>query len=181
MEFKKHKVKKGEMLAEMMLAKHYDDLGKITLLGFQFWDGLCSFMLTNDYLSLNQQNCVSKIRENLFNRGEFNDFEIKNASQIIDKLYSENINFTKVKSFSKIVEEKIIDPLQIYHRLKVIDNDTWDKILAIGEQTGRLNHSQISVMKTVINKLQQKEIISHKRLSIMNDALDNIKKLGLKV
>ena len=99
----------------------------------------------------------------------------------MDVLEEQGFDLIEIKSLSKLSDDIVSDAGTIYHRLSSIDNDTWKKVTAIGEQTGKLNENEISAIKTVIQKLKTKSNIDIQRLNIVNEALDKIKKYGLKV
>lgn len=159
----------------------YNTLEEITSLGVRFWDGLCLYMLQTACLSQVEQNYVTGIRGKLKKSGDFTDSEIKRGGEIISKLKELNIDFTSISSISKLPENKTIDPSLIFNRIKLIDNKTWKKIIDIGEQTGKLSFNEISVIKTVILKVNKQETIDLKRLEIVNKSLDKIKKFGVNV
>lgn len=161
--------------------ERYNTLEKITSLGFRFWDGLCIYMLKTDILSVFQQNYVNIIRGKLKRNGNFTDAEIEKGGQIIDILTNQNIDFENIKTLSKSEETNTVDPTVVYNRLKSIDSETWKKVIALGEQANKLSFNQISVIKTVIQKLKTQENIDLKRLGIVSDALDEVKKYGLNI
>jgi len=159
----------------------YDSLQKITNLGLKFWDGLCIYIIRNECLSTLQENYVSSIRKKLKWNGDFTDQEIEKGGLIIELLYKQNIDFEDIKKLSKLIETEISDPSIIYNRIKLIDNDSWKRLIAIGEKTGKLSENEISVLKTVMKKIRNQESVDLKRLSITNEALEKVKKFGIKV
>lgn len=159
----------------------YDSLQRISSLGLKFWDGLCVFMLKKDCLSVYQQTYVTSIRKKMKLNGELTDTEIEKGAKIIDILEEQGFDLMEIKSLSKLTEDKISDAGTIYHRISSIDNDTWKQVIAIGEQTGKLNENEISAIKTVLQKLKSKTTIDLHRLTSVNDALDKVKKYGLKI
>ena len=159
----------------------YNTLDDITSLGVRFWDGLCLYMLRTDCLSQVEQNYVTGIRGKLKKSGKFTDSEIKRGGEIISKLRELEVDFTDISSISKLSENDTIDPSLIYNRIKLIDKETWKKVIDIGEQTGKLSFNEISVIKTVISKVNKQETIDLKRLEIVNKSLDKIKKFGVNV
>lgn len=159
----------------------YDSLQRISSLGLKFWDGLCLFMLKKDCLSVYQQNFASSIRKKLRLNGELTDAEIDRGAKIINVLEEQGINLMEIKSLSKLEEDKISDAGVIYNRISAIDNETWKKVTAIGEQTGKLSENEISAVRSVIQKLKSKSNIDIHRLNIVNDVLDKMKKFGIKV
>ena len=96
-------------------------------------------------------------------------------------LKNESIDFDSIVKLSKLEERDLIDPISIYNRLKLVENDTWKKVIALGEQTGKLSFKEISIIKTVITRIKKQENIDLRRLQIVNDALDKVKKFGIKV
>ncbi|WP_271783684.1 AIPR family protein [Aquimarina algiphila] len=176
-----YKKRYEENVDDIIEVERYNTLERITSLGLRFWDGLCIYMIRTDYLSVVQQNYVSNIRGKLNRNGNFTNTEIEKGGEIIDALRDKNIDFENISILSKVKEKDIIDPTIIYNRLKTIEIDTWKKVIAIGEQTGKLNFKEISVIKTVISRLKKQEKIDLKRLQVVNDALDKIKKFGINV
>jgi hypothetical protein len=168
-------------LDEVAETEKYNTLEEITSLGIKFWDGLCLFMLRSDNLSQVEQNYVSGIRGKLKRNGNFTDLEIKRGGEIISKLKEHQIDFTDISSISKLLDSESIDPSVVYNRLKLIDKDTWKKVIDIGEQTGKLSFNEISVIKTVISRVNKQENIDMKRLEIVNKSLDKVKKFGINV
>lgn len=158
----------------------YDSLQKISSLGLKFWDGLCLFMLKNEYLTLYQQNYVSSIRKKLKTNGELTEIEIVKGAKVISILEEKGVDLDEVKSLSKLKDDSTLDAGIIYNRISIIDSDTWKRIIGIGEK-GKLNEIEISAIKTVIQKLKSKNTIDIQRLSIVNDSLDKIRKYGLNV
>lgn len=178
---KEFKARYESELGDIKEVEKYDSLQRISSLGLKFWDGLCVFMLKKDCLSVYQQNFVSTIRKKLKLNTELTDVEIEKGAKIIDALEEQGFDLLEIKSLSKLTEDKVSDAGTIFHRISAIDNDTWKKVTAIGEQTGKLNENEISAVKAVIQKLKAKSNIDIHRLNIVNEALDKIKKYGLKV
>jgi len=177
-EYKSRYESKSDEVAE---TEKYNTLEEITSLGLKFWDGLCLYMLRTDYLSQVEHNYVTGIRGKLKKNGNFTDSEIKRGGEIIAKLKELQIDFTDISSISKLSDNETLDPSVIYNRLKLVDKDTWKKVIDIGEQTGKLSFNEISVIKTVISKINKQENIDLKRLEIVNSSLDKIKKFGVNV
>jgi hypothetical protein len=132
-------------------------------------------------ISIVQQNYVSNIRGKLKRNGGLTELEISKGIEIIDLLKNKNIEFDSIIKLSKLEERDLIDPIVIYNRLKLVENDTWKKVIALGEQTGKLSFKEISIIKTVMTRLKKQENIDLRRLQIVNDALDKVKKFGIKV
>lgn len=159
----------------------YNSLQEISSLGLKFWDGLCLFMLKKDCLSIFQQNIVTSIRGKLKFNGILTDSEIEKGSKIISLLVEQNIDLEEIKSLSKLEIDKTTNSSLIFNRISIINNETWKRIIAIGEQTGRLNPSEVSAIKITLQKLKTKSTIDNHRLNIVNEALDKVKKIGLNV
>ena len=113
--------------------------------------------------------------------GNFTDSEIIVAIRIIEKITELKINFKDVSKISKLEEKLIIDPSILYNRLLLVDDSKWKQILALGEQTGSFSFKEMSVIKTVRQKLKRKENIDLKRMKIVSDSLNRLKKYGIKV
>ena len=82
---------------------------------------------------------------------------------------------------SKLEDKDIVDPAILYNRFAKLEASDWNKIIALGDQTGTLNFNDISVIKTVIQKLKHKENLDLKRLQIVEKAINKLKKFGLKI
>ncbi|MFB6343863.1 AIPR family protein [Saccharicrinis sp. FJH62] len=159
----------------------YNNVQKITSLGIKFWDGLWYYSTRIKGLTPHEQNYVIAISKNLINNGNLTTSEINNGIRIIDKVRNAGIDFSEVEKFSNVEDLNIIDPTVIYNRIKIIDIETWKRIIALGEQTGKLDTKQISVIKTVIQRIHKKENIDLRRLQIVDDCLNKIRKFGIGV
>ena len=134
-------------------------------------------MLKTDVLIL-QQNAASTIRGTKAKRNL--DRDISKGVEIIEVLTKNKCDFEDIAKLSKIDEKNIIDPSLIYNRLARLNKSDWDRVLQLGEQTGILSFNDISVLKTVIQKIKRKESIDLKRLQIAVKAIDKLKKFGIK-
>jgi hypothetical protein len=166
---------------EVTETKKYETMEKITSLGLPFWDGLCIYMTRQDCLTAVQQNFAQNIKGKLSKNGNLTDIEIDKGGKIIEILINKDIDFENIRKLSKVEDKELINPIIIYNRLKLIDNDTWKNVIALGEKTGKLSFKEISVIKTVLLKMKKQESIDLKRLQIVNDALEKIKKFNLKI
>ena len=160
--------------------KKYADIQKITDLGIRFWDGLNLYMLRTNILIQTQQNAASSIRGKLLRSGEFTDHEIKKGIELLDVLFVNNVNFEEVSKLSKLEDQEIIDPSILYDRFAKLVKSDWDKIIQFGDQTSTLSFNEISVIKTVMQRISRKETIDLKRLQITEVALKKLKKFGIK-
>jgi len=176
-DFKKRYEAKEDAVEEI---KKYSNLKRISDLGIRFWDGLNLYMLKTNVLSRTQQNTASSIRGKLKRNGNFTDRDISKGVEIIEVLTNNKCDFEDIAKLSKIDEKNIIDPSLIYNRLARLNKSDWDRVLQLGEQTSILSFNDISVVKTVIQKIKRKESIDLKRLQIAVKALDNLKKFGIK-
>ena len=176
-DFKKRYEAKEDAVEEI---KKYNNLQRITDLGIRFWDGLNLYMLKTDVLSKTQQNAASSIRGKLKRNGNLTDRDISKGIEIIEVLTNNKCDFEDIAKLSTLDEKEIIDPSLIYNRLARLNKSDWDRVLQLGEQTGILSFNDISVIKTVIQKIKRKESIDLKRLQITVKALDNLKKFGIK-
>ncbi|NKI26636.1 AIPR family protein [Arenibacter sp. 6A1] len=162
-------------------SKRYNELQKIVELGIRFWDGLYTYNIRTKILTKYEDNIVSNIRSKIKRSGNFTDSEIKNGILIIEKLKKLNINNDELSALSKVDEKIIIDPSTIYNRLLLIETAKWNQIIALGEQTGNLTFKEISVIKTVIQKIKRKENIDLNRLEIVDSAIKKLSKYGIKI
>jgi hypothetical protein len=175
--FKKRYEQKEDDLEEK---KKYNDLQSILNLGLRFWDGLNLYMLKTNVLTTTQQIAANSIRGKIKRSGEFTVHEISKGVEIIESLNNEGANLEEISKLSKLSETALIDPSAIYDRFSKLDKLDWDKIIQLGDQTGTLNFNEISVIRTVIQKIKRKETIDLKRLQITEEALKKLKKYGLK-
>lgn len=176
-----YKTRYESNIDEIAESERYRTVEKITSMGLRFWDGLNIYMIRQDCLSIVQQNYASNIRGKLMRNGNLTNLEIERGGKIIEILSEQNVDFENIKKLSKIEVTALIDPNVIYNRLKTIENDTWKKIIALGEQTGKLSFKEISIIRTVILRIKKQENIDLRRLQIVNEALDKVKKFGLKI
>jgi hypothetical protein len=158
----------------------YNNLQRITDLGIRFWDGLNLYILKTDVLSTTQQNAASSIRGKLQRNGNFTDHDISKGVELLDVLIENKSNFDEIAKLSKLEEKDIVDPATLYNRFAKLEKSDWDQILQLGEQTGTLSFNDISVIKTVIQKLKRKETVDLKRLQITAVAVKKMKKFGIK-
>ena len=171
----RYEVKEGNLEE----AKKYNNLQQITDLGIRFWDGLNLYILKKDVLSTTQQNAASSIRGKLKRNGSFTTHDINKGIELLDVLIQNNSDFEQIANLSKLEEKDIVDPAKLYNRVSKIQKSDWDQILQLGEQTGILSFNDISVVKTVIQRLIRKENIDLKRLKIVETALKKLKKFGI--
>lgn len=158
----------------------YNRLQRITSLGLRFWDGLYYYNLNAGILSKYQDTNVSMIRKTLKKSGYLTDRLILKGNEIIDFLVEKEIDFDKISALSKLTDRELVDPSKLYNRLSRLTDDDWKRILALGEQTNTLSFNEISVIKTVIQKLKRSENIDLKRLQLTKEAIDKLKKFGIK-
>lgn len=159
----------------------YNKLQKITSLGLRFWDGLFLYNLQTGVLSNYQETNVSMIRKVLKESGSLSDQLIDKGASIVDLLTEKNIDFEKVIAVSKLEEKDLIDPAALYTRLERLENDDWKRIIDLGEQTQTLGFNELSVIRSVQQKIKRKETVDLKRLEIVESAIQKLKKFGLKV
>jgi hypothetical protein len=167
--------------ADIEQAHKYSALQKITSLGVRFWDGLYLYNFNSDILSKFQETNVSMIRKTLKEYGSMSDNLVQRGNEIVDIIVEKGIDFEKIIALSKLDAKELIDPSVIYIRLRRLKDEDWKRILDLGEQTNTLNFNEISVLKTVIQKLKRNESIDLKRLQATKNAIDKLKKFGLKV
>lgn len=161
--------------------RKYDNLKRITDLGIRFWDGLYMYNIRTNILSKYEDNMLSSIQRKMKFSGNYTENEILVGIRIIGKVTRLKINFEEISNLSKLDERESIDPSILYNRLLLIDDSKWRQILDLGEQTGSFSFKEISVIKTVRQKLKRKENIDLKRMKIVNDSLKRLKKFGIKV
>ena len=162
-------------------ANKYEALQKITSLGIRFWDGLYLYNLKSEILSIYQETNVSMIRKALKESGSITDNLVQRGVELVELLTEKGIDFEKIIALSKLDEKELIDPSVLYNRLSRLIDDDWKRILDLGEQTNTLSFNEISVLKTVIQKLKRNETIDLKRLQATQLAIDKLKKFGLKI
>ena len=161
--------------------RKYTSLEKITSVGIAFWDGLIRYNNQVKILNEIQSNFANTIRKKLLKSGQLTDIEIKKGVKIIDHLQNEGIDFKKISDLSKVKAKELIDPSNIYNRLSKLDENQWKRIIALGEQTKTLSFNELSVIKTVQQKIKRKENIDLKRLKIVKESIDKLKKFGFKI
>ena len=90
------------------------------------------------------------------------------------------MNFDDITILSELEINESFDPSALYNRLLLIDNSAWSQIIDLGEQTGTLTFKELSVIKTIRQKLKRKENIDLKRMKIVGESLKKLKKFGIK-
>lgn len=158
----------------------YNNLQKITSLGIRFWDGLYFYNLKTNILSVFQETNVSMIRKALKESGSMTDILIQKGLEIIYVIKEKGIDFEKISDLSKLNEKELVDPSILYNRLSRLREDDWKRIIDLGEQTNTFTFNEISVLKTVNQKLKRKENIDLKRLQVAQTAIDKLKRYGMK-
>lgn len=158
----------------------YNNIQRITNLGNRFWDGLNLYIIRTKILSPTQENAASSIRGKLKRSGNFTDHEISKGIEILEVLVENNANFDEIAKLSKLEEKDLVDPATLYNRFAKLGKSEWDQILQLGEQTGTLTFNDLSVIKTVIQRLKRKETVDLKRLQITDEAIKKLKKYGIR-
>ena len=161
--------------------RKYDNLKRISDLGIRFWDGLFKYNIRTNILSKYEDNMLSSIRRKMKFSGNFTENEISVGVRIIEKVEQLKVNFKDITILSEFDESESIDPSALYNRLLLIDDSKWRQIIDLGEQTGTLTFKELSVIKTVRQKLKRKENIDLKRMKIVDESLKKLKKFGIKV
>jgi len=174
------KTRYSEDTDEIKVTEHYLQTEKISQLGLAFWDGLSQWMISRDDFTTIQKNFTSNIKSKIFRMGVLSEVEIKQGLQILQQFDSFDIEYEKIAAISGYKDIKTADVAGIYNRLIKLNPDDWARIIDIGEQTQVLSFNEISVVRSVIQKLKQKEQIDIKRLTVVNECLDKVKKYGLK-
>jgi hypothetical protein len=158
----------------------YNNLHKITSLGIRFWDGLYLYNGKTDILTKYQETNVSMIRKTLKESGTMTDRLIQKGAEIVDLIVEKEIDIDKITALSKLDDKELIDPSMLFNRLRRLTDNDWKRILDLGDQTNTLSFNEISVLKTVIQKLKRQENIDLKRLQATQIAIDKLKKFGIK-
>lgn len=157
-------------------ALSYQNLQRITSLGIRFWDGLNLYALNERLFSKNQENHIVRIRQKIQQQGEFSEAEINKGVEILELLQQHGSDFDSITALSKKKETTFIDPNIIYTKLREVTPDTWNRIVALGEQTRILNYQELSAIKIVQQKLKRQETVDLKRLQLVDDAIGKLKK-----
>lgn len=157
-------------------SERYEKMERITTLGLRFWDGLMVYNLKNELLTTYQDTSASMIRKALRQSSDMSNRLIEKGVEIIQKLEDLDVDFDKIVALSKLEANEIVDPSKIYNRLRRIGETDWKRILDIGEQTGNLSFHEVSVIKTVVQKLKRNESVDLKRLRIVEVAIDRLNK-----
>ncbi len=176
-EFKKRYEEQKDNVKE---AEKYANLQRITGLGLRFWDGLNIYMIRTSILTTTQQNAAASIRGKLKRNGNFSEYDISKGMELLDSLVASKANFNEIANLSGLQEKETVDPSILYNRFSKLNKPDWDQILQLGEQTGALTFKDISVIKTVAQKLKRKENIDLRRLQIVETAVGKLKKFGIK-
>jgi len=121
------------------------------------------------------------IRKTLKESGTMTDRLIHKGVEIVEQISEKGIDFEKITALSKLDGKELVDASLLYNRLSRLTDDDWKRILDLGEQTNTLSFNEISVLKTVNQKLKRQENIDQKRLQVTQAAIDKLKKFGINV
>ncbi|RZJ91907.1 MAG: hypothetical protein EOO20_03695 [Chryseobacterium sp.] len=161
-------------------AEHYRQTERITGMGLAFWDGLSIWLLQRGDFTEVQKNFVVNIRSKLFRMGILSETEIKKGLEILVQLESLDIPEGFITGLSKHAEEVPVNTSEIFSRISAVSASDWQKVIELGQQTNTVSFNEVSILRTVIRMLGKGEQIDLKRLSIVNDCLDRLRKYGLK-
>ncbi|WP_426582715.1 AIPR family protein [Mucilaginibacter sp. R-33] len=175
-----HAARYSEETGKIKEAEQYAQTEKLSQLGLAFWDGFSKWLLSRDDFSTIQKNFAANIKSKMFRLGTFSDTEIRQGLQLLQQFEKLEITSEYICSLSSYKDVKAINTAEIYHRISQLTDKDWQKIMDVGDQTKSLNFNDISVIRTVVKKLKQGEQIDFKRLSVINDCLDKVKKYGIK-
>lgn len=175
-DFKKRYETKDDSLQEL---KKYENVQKLTSLGLNFWDGLVRYNRQSEILSDYQSTIVSSIRKKIIQAGKLTEIEVKKGEEIIEKISQLGIDFSLITVLSPIKKSEVVDPSLVYNRLIRLNNNDWQRILDLGDQTKTLSFKEISVIRTVITKIKRKEEIDLKRLQMVELAIAKLKRFGI--
>ncbi|MFT4526480.1 MAG: hypothetical protein ACI85F_002653, partial [Bacteroidia bacterium] len=163
------------------LSKRSNDFKRITDLGVKFWDGLHLYSVQTNDFSVAQLNTISHINTKLKKSGNLTDREIDKGTEIIDKLLASGVNLSTITEMSKITDVSLVDPAALYQRFQLVSQDDWKKLVALGEQTGKLDYKEINTVKAVANLLKKKEAVDLRRLEITEKAAAKLKRFGINI
>lgn len=161
-------------------AHHYNNLQKLTTAGIRFWDALPLWMLTRDDFSTSKKSFADSIRKKLKSTGELTEIEIKHGIEILNKIEELGIPVDKIKSMSKLTDDKLIDTSATYARISKINDEDWKRIIALGEQKKVLDLKELSVVKSVMKKIKIKQTIDIKTFTILETVLEKMKRFGIR-
>lgn len=161
-------------------ASKYENLQKITSQGLRFWDGLYKYNIKTNVLSKYQDNLAMSIRKKLKQSGSLTEQEVSGGIKIIDTLHEKGVEFDKIIALSQLDDSVLVDPSNLYNRLSKLKEGDWKQVIALGEQTKTLTYNEISVIKTVVQKIKRREDLDLKRLQIVENAITKLKKYGIK-
>lgn len=158
----------------------HENLRKITSLGPNFWDGLYQLNKESKILTEYQELNVLMIRKALINAKVITDKLIVKGAEIIDLLLKEGKNMEVIANLSKIGKKESTDTSLLYESLSSLDDDQWRQIFSLGSQHRVFSLNEISVMKTVYQKIRHREAIDLKRLKITRLAIDRLQRIDIK-
>lgn len=169
-----------EETSDVEEAKKYNDMQIITDCGLKFWDGLNIYNSRTNILSEYQGTFAGRIRKKLLAGHSLTDIEIRNGATIVRSI-KVNVDFDRISALSKISDDKLINPSELYNKLSRLEDNTWSRIFDLGDQTGTLSFNEVSVLKTVRQKLKRKETIDVKRMAKAEESLHKMRKFGIKI
>lgn len=175
-----HKARYSNEDDDLEQAARMNNMKRITDLGVKFWDGLDFYAVESNDFSQAQRNVIGQINGKLKKYGNLNEREISKGVEIIDQLLGRGVTVESIASMSKLSDTQLTDPAALYQRLQAIPRETWKQIVALGEQTGKLDYKELSTVKAVEQLLRRKETVDLKRLEVTTNAIDKLKKFNIK-
>jgi hypothetical protein len=159
-------------------------ISQINNLGIKFWDGLSKYIdmkgpdneYNLDFISV--FDIVSKLKQskNLTSR------ELTIGQKVLAVIQNNELLADEIRSLSKIKEEPIVQDVKaIYDRLKLLQNEDWKTIVALGDQTKIFNFQESSNLKSIWNSLKNKEKPKEQSLIKAFESVKKLHKYGIKL
>lgn len=162
--------------------KRYSNLEEIQALGLRFWEGLLNYNAETQILTTPQVNFVYRIVTNLTNGKAFTDAEIRKGLKIKGFILDDQqIKMEDIQALSSRTETEGYDVSEAFNRLARISNDDWARALDLGEQRNVLTYTQISVLKTVRNKISKSQVVAPKMLKESLDYFKKLERFGVRI
>lgn len=165
-------------------AKNHTMLQRVTDMGTRFWNGLSLHALRNDLFDANQRGHIMSIANKLLRNGSgLTTREVEKGNVILDQFETMGMEADDIRSLSKEEEKSMIDPEKAMQRFTAAPDSDWQRILDLGEQTGRLTYDEIKAIRELRSylKAKSKEIYPIAKLTLVDDAIRKVKSLGVKI
>jgi hypothetical protein len=157
-------------------------MSRIYNMGEAFWKGVYKWGQETNKLTVYQCDMADNIFKAIRNKRILRDHEIEYGFKILEKVEQTELEISFFKEIGGFKgEESEVDNFEIFQRIKSINDQDWERIILLGSQTKKLDDKEIGVIRTTKDYLKHGKSLTPKMLQIVHDALNKMRKFGLKV